>query len=260
VPAGKVIRYAIRADGAWRTSTTTLASATTLAAIQVNGWVFAEPTGGYSSAAPAAASGDLSPGARASLAVGITLGVVGLATLAAGIWMLRRARRLTAGRPAYAGVGQHDDAHAAALAPPAAAGGFFGFVSGRRPAGAPLPPPPPQELSSGGSSEAPASPTYYAQSHANPSLGPSPWRGSSAAISGYAASSQTGTSHGGAPGGAGGGGGGWDAQPEQMVSPPMVQPADVMEMSAVASPVLHPGDLQPQGYGPGIWKPGPVYR
>ena len=288
MPAGHVVKYATH-DGGWKTMTTTLASATTLAAIQVNGWVFAEPTAGYPGAVVTAAPG-LSPGAQAALGVGIALAVVGLATLVAGICMFRRARRAAAGPAAYAGVGQHDDAHAAMFAAPppqhassAAApgrrahggsGGLFGFAFGRRgrPARDGRPSMPPQELSSGGSSSAgPASPmTFYAASSQAPpshpgAIAPSPWRGSTAAGSGYAISSQTGASHGGRSGGLAGGGGagsdgrGWEGQAEPVGSAPAVQPVDVMEMAAVASPVLHPGDLQPQGYGPGVWKPGPVY-
>lgn len=108
--AGKVIKYAVRDESQnWQRSTTTLETATTLAGVQINGWVFASQTAtatgsvpGSNSATCAPASNSVSScpatnegltaGAKAGIGVGVALGVVGLATLAAGLFMMRRRR------------------------------------------------------------------------------------------------------------------------------------------------------------------------
>lgn len=110
--AGSVITYAIRDETQnWGISTQTLSSKTTVAGVQVNGWVFAaEPsqasTGGCTNAGAgvaatatatvtvsAEADGGLSSGAKIGIGVGVSMSVVGLLTLLAGIWMIMRARR-----------------------------------------------------------------------------------------------------------------------------------------------------------------------
>lgn len=115
VDAGKVISYIIRDEAQnWQESTLTFDSATTVAAIQVNGWVFASQTGTVtgsgsvvstqgstptsSCASNSASSPDLSAGARAGIGVGIALGIIGIATLAAGLFMMRRSRRKPSNR------------------------------------------------------------------------------------------------------------------------------------------------------------------
>jgi hypothetical protein len=285
--AGKVITYAQRDSvGYWSTSTTTLAAATTVGAVHVNGWIFASPTdASYCSGSAAAAaaavggSGSLSPGATAGIAVGAVLGSVGLATLGAGVFLIRRARQERQQPTGYAGVAQ-------AGGP----GGAAGVGGGRRWGGRGGRPAPLLAAELGSSSGA-TSPTYH------PSTAP---YGSGGAVS---PPSWVGTAPGGGGGGPGSytvssntGGGGSEvlavdrreatATPQQQQHHSFVHsqhqttpqpyptpqhqqqqhhqgaalPVEAMEMAGVTSPVLHPGDLQPQGYGPGMWKPGPVYR
>lgn len=68
-------------------------------AAHINGWVFAEETSSPECTAMApntySASGDgvLSNGNKIGIGIGVGMGIVGLATLAAGLFMMRRARR-----------------------------------------------------------------------------------------------------------------------------------------------------------------------
>jgi hypothetical protein len=105
--AGQVFTYAIQdASKNWIITTKTVASKTTVAGIPINGWAFAQETGTAASTACAAAAtttvtssasaepnAGLSSGAKAGIGIGVALGVVGLLTLLAGLWMMRRFRR-----------------------------------------------------------------------------------------------------------------------------------------------------------------------
>lgn len=72
---------------------------TTVWAAHINGWVFAEETGSPECTAMApntsSAPGDgaLSAGDKIGIGIGVGMGVVGLATLAVGLFIMRRARR-----------------------------------------------------------------------------------------------------------------------------------------------------------------------
>jgi hypothetical protein len=92
----------------WHVNTSTIPSQTPIYGIQVNGWVFAEETGtatGSSNACTATTTvdggaalvGDADPGltsgAKAGIGVGVAMGVIGLLSLLAGVWMMMRARR-----------------------------------------------------------------------------------------------------------------------------------------------------------------------
>lgn len=80
--------------------TTVTTNATTWAyAVQINGWVFAEETGqpGPTSASNMSScsfnDGALDTGDKIGIGIGVGMGVIGLATLAAGLIMMRRSRR-----------------------------------------------------------------------------------------------------------------------------------------------------------------------
>lgn len=68
-------------------------------AVQINGWVFAEETGrpGHTSASNMSScsfnDGSLDTGDKIGIGIGVGMGVIGLAILAAGLFMMRRARR-----------------------------------------------------------------------------------------------------------------------------------------------------------------------
>lgn len=101
--------FAVRDDSKdWHINTSTIPSPTPIYAIQVNGWAFAEETRaatGSSNACTAtttvgrgeASTGNADPGltggAKAGIGVGVAMGVVGLLSLLAGIWMMMRARK-----------------------------------------------------------------------------------------------------------------------------------------------------------------------
>lgn len=88
----------------WEATTSTTNASTNVFAVHINGWVFAEETGspgsecGWATSNTASAAGvtsrTLSNGNAIGIGVGVGMGVVGLATLAAGLFMMRRARRL----------------------------------------------------------------------------------------------------------------------------------------------------------------------
>ncbi|OIW23617.1 hypothetical protein CONLIGDRAFT_637587 [Coniochaeta ligniaria NRRL 30616] len=100
--AGQVITYAVKGQGGnFVITTQSILSKTIVAGIPVNGWVFAQETDTASTACATATTTivslprdtGLSNGAKAGIGVGVSLGVIGLLTLLAGIWMMRRARR-----------------------------------------------------------------------------------------------------------------------------------------------------------------------
>ncbi|KAI1341380.1 hypothetical protein F5Y15DRAFT_354893 [Xylariaceae sp. FL0016] len=99
-----VVTYAERDDsGQWGVSTSTVTADTTVAAIPVNGWKIAAETtaSGYTNDCQASAletaastSDSCSSNCEAiGIGVGVSLGVTGLACLAAGIWIMYRARK-----------------------------------------------------------------------------------------------------------------------------------------------------------------------
>jgi hypothetical protein len=99
--AGQVITYAVKdQSGDWVVTTQSILSTTTVAGIQVNGWLFAQETGtatttlvGLPAGSNSSSNSGLSSGAKAGIGVGVSLGFIGLVTLLAGIWMMRRARK-----------------------------------------------------------------------------------------------------------------------------------------------------------------------
>jgi len=236
--------------------------------VHINGWIFASGAATITATAGATAAvgvegsqptvvsdatgnvGGLSPAARIGVAVGATLGVIGLATLAAGVWMLRRART---GRRRD-GVGGDKSRPMADMAMASEGDGSGGGGGVGSPGGYVVDPRAQQHpggaataLSSGTYSPPPAS---YAASSSGPAsyaAVPPPqtsgsgigsgtaYSGSSAQLSGLGMAAGTGF------------------QPHHQ------QQQQASELAGVSSPVLHPGDLQPQGYGPMGWKPGAMY-
>lgn len=103
--------YAVRdKSNNWGITTLSISTNTPIYGIGVNGWVFAKETAagtGASSACTAtatttvgraadstdAADPGLTTGARAGIGVGVAMGVIGLLSLLAGIWMMMRARK-----------------------------------------------------------------------------------------------------------------------------------------------------------------------
>lgn len=84
----------------WSPTTLTTNTTTSVLAVHINGWIFAAETGS-SDSAPANStsscstnSGSLSTGDTVGIGVGVGLGVVGLATLATGIFMMRRSKTI----------------------------------------------------------------------------------------------------------------------------------------------------------------------
>ncbi|CAJ2502669.1 Uu.00g100630.m01.CDS01 [Anthostomella pinea] len=120
---GDIATFAERdSSGAWHTTTSTCTADTTVAAIPVNGWKIAIPTSsstGTSGDCPAstaslgeaaetasrggnstcATANQLGTGAAVGVGVGVSLGVTGLAMLAAGIFMMYRARKALSSQP-----------------------------------------------------------------------------------------------------------------------------------------------------------------
>lgn len=129
--AGSVVTYAER-DSSWKITSSSVTTATTVAAIPVNGWTFATPTGSTTGSAntcdasvsealanqiatgvaagnescDAASASRLSAGAAAGIGVGVSLGITGLAALGAGLFMMYRTRRAARKRPAAAHIAQ----------------------------------------------------------------------------------------------------------------------------------------------------------
>ncbi|KAB5572791.1 hypothetical protein GE09DRAFT_684292 [Coniochaeta sp. 2T2.1] len=121
--AGQLITYAARNSvGRWVISTQTILDKTTVAGIPINGWQFAQQTGTASTACATStitvaaspnsnitsSDNGLSSGAKAGIGVGVSLGVIGLLTLLAGIWMMMRARRRDNDYGAAAVAQEHD--------------------------------------------------------------------------------------------------------------------------------------------------------
>lgn len=84
----------------WGPTTLTINATTSVLAVHVNGWIFAAETGGADSS-PAtntsscpSGNGSLSTADTVGIGVGVGLGVVGLATLATGIFMMRRSKTI----------------------------------------------------------------------------------------------------------------------------------------------------------------------
>ncbi|KAI5861257.1 hypothetical protein GGS23DRAFT_577781 [Durotheca rogersii] len=145
-----IVTYAERESqsGGWKVTSSRATEATTAAAIPVNGWIFASPTGTAASDSSGSCDaainnalassnsscdpGDtayLSPGAAAGIGVGVALGITGLAALCAGLFLMYKSRRtdrrsvadahianFTAGNGKDTGASTH--AYAAAAANP----------------------------------------------------------------------------------------------------------------------------------------------
>lgn len=101
VGSGTAITYYTSNDSKqWAATTLTTNTTTTVYAGHINGWIFAEETGSAECAASksdkssSTGSGALSTGDKIGIGIGVGMGVVGLATLAVGLFMMRRARGL----------------------------------------------------------------------------------------------------------------------------------------------------------------------
>lgn len=100
VGSGTAITYHVTNNyKTWVATSLTTNITTTVFAVHINGWVFAEETGSpectaiSSNTASAGGDGALSTGDKIGIGIGVGMGVIGLATLAAGLFMMRRARR-----------------------------------------------------------------------------------------------------------------------------------------------------------------------
>ncbi|OTB16499.1 hypothetical protein K445DRAFT_292541 [Daldinia sp. EC12] len=111
---GSVVTYAQR-DPDWKITSSSVTADTTVAAIPVNGWIFATPTGSATNSASncdasvsdalanhistgnsscvGSGGGGISGGAAAGIGVGVSLGVTGLAALGAALFMMYRTRK-----------------------------------------------------------------------------------------------------------------------------------------------------------------------
>lgn len=84
----------------WSPTTLTTNTTSWVLAVPINGWIFAAETGAsdsapaFSSTSCPAGGGSLSTGDTVGIGVGVGLGVIGLATLAAGIFMMRRSKAI----------------------------------------------------------------------------------------------------------------------------------------------------------------------
>lgn len=114
VGPGTAITYYTTSDGTqWEAATLTLNTTTSVHAVHINGWVFAEETGSpectamASITSPARGDGALSTGDKIGIGIGVGMGVVGMATLAAGLFMMRRARRFHHPKPQKEQQRQH---------------------------------------------------------------------------------------------------------------------------------------------------------
>ncbi|KAI0134107.1 hypothetical protein BJ170DRAFT_184961 [Xylariales sp. AK1849] len=99
---GQVMTYVAEESQSWITTTSTVSTPSSALGIQVNGWNFvpvtatAANTVGETGAIDGSANpsnAQLSGDAIAGIGVGVSLGVIGLATFAAGILMMFKARR-----------------------------------------------------------------------------------------------------------------------------------------------------------------------
>lgn len=101
VESGVTLTYqTINERKEWAPTTLTANTTTSVLAIHINGWIFAEESGTSDPSQPnstsscPAGSTTLSTGDSVGIGVGVGLGVVGLATLAMGILMMRRSRTI----------------------------------------------------------------------------------------------------------------------------------------------------------------------
>lgn len=151
VPEGGVLTWATRVSGTWITTTSAMSEATYVAGIPINGWTFAEATGtatatsasgggggGVTAACSSTASAGsaMSSSTAAGVGVGVSLSVTGFAALAAGVFMMLRARR--AARAARGG-GEGGLLPPPSPPPPSSSAGAPGIYSSHAPP-PPLPP------------------------------------------------------------------------------------------------------------------------
>ena len=84
----------------WSPTTLTTNTTTSVYAIHINGWVFAGETGSSDSSQPNSTPScpkrnrSLTTGDTVGIGVGVGLGVIGLVTLAIGIFMMRRSKTI----------------------------------------------------------------------------------------------------------------------------------------------------------------------
>ncbi|KAM0809064.1 putative kinesin light protein [Seiridium cardinale] len=94
--AGQEVTYQVKIDGTWTANTTSMQKESSVVGIPINGWTFAATTSEATNTASCNAESRLGSGTAAGIGVGISLGVTGLATFAAGLFMLRKSRRINA--------------------------------------------------------------------------------------------------------------------------------------------------------------------
>lgn len=88
---------------------------TSVIAVHINGWIFAKVTGSSEASIGASISscpsgdGSLSTGDAVGIGVGVGLGVIGLATFAAGLFMMRRSKKIQKKAPAAPEVSTNYD-------------------------------------------------------------------------------------------------------------------------------------------------------
>lgn len=98
VGPGASLTAQVRANDSFTPSTLTTNTSLTVYGVQINGWIFAEETGepgdspACNTSSPSSCNGALDTGDKIGIGVGVGMGVIGLATLAAGLLMMRRAR------------------------------------------------------------------------------------------------------------------------------------------------------------------------
>ncbi|KAG8162867.1 hypothetical protein KVR01_007345 [Diaporthe batatas] len=120
VDPGVVITFQTRnSNKEWSPTTTTFNSSARVLAVQINGWIFAEETGTPSSSTASTPSSSTASGTSScsshngalynsnmiGIGVGVGMGVAGLMALAAGVFMMRRSRKVQ--RPTRASMEQH---------------------------------------------------------------------------------------------------------------------------------------------------------
>lgn len=85
-------------DSSFTPTTLTTNATTTVYGVQINGWIFAEETGepgppsACNTSLVSSCKGALDTGGKIGIGIGVVMGVIGLATLAAGLLMMRRGR------------------------------------------------------------------------------------------------------------------------------------------------------------------------
>ncbi|KAJ0110164.1 hypothetical protein J7T55_000596 [Diaporthe amygdali] len=99
----------------WSPTTVTTNTTTSVIAVHINGWIFAEETGSSEPSPEASTSscpsddGSLSTGDAVGIGVGVGLGVIGLATFAAGLFMMRRSKKIQKKAQVAPEVSMHND-------------------------------------------------------------------------------------------------------------------------------------------------------